>query len=54
MKSGISSICHVLNDGPQTEKWDGSIFGPAPPTGINQWLRLSSGHSIVNGLTTAQ
>uniref|UniRef100_M1A7U6 Charged multivesicular body protein 4b n=1 Tax=Solanum tuberosum TaxID=4113 RepID=M1A7U6_SOLTU len=46
MNSGVSFVCDVLNDDPQSEKWYSSVFGPAPPTGLNH-LQLSNGHSIV-------
>lgn len=36
-----------LNADPQSEKWNASVFGPAPPTGLNQCLHLSSGRSII-------
>ncbi|KAG5584565.1 hypothetical protein H5410_044999 [Solanum commersonii] len=47
MNSDISFVHVVLNDGPQSEKWNSSIFRPAPPADLNQCLHLSSGHSIV-------
>ncbi|KAH0763024.1 hypothetical protein KY290_006420 [Solanum tuberosum] len=45
-RAGVSFVCDVLNDDLQYEKWYNSVFGPAPPTGLNH-LQLSNGHSIV-------
>ncbi|KAG5585099.1 hypothetical protein H5410_045533 [Solanum commersonii] len=45
-RGGVIFVCDVLNDDPQSEKWYISVFGPAPPTGLNH-LQLSNGHSIV-------
>ncbi|WMV37107.1 hypothetical protein MTR67_030492 [Solanum verrucosum] len=45
-RAGVIFVCDVLNDDPQSEKWYISVFGPAPPTGLNH-LQLSNGHSIV-------
>ncbi|WMV44882.1 hypothetical protein MTR67_038267 [Solanum verrucosum] len=42
MNSDISFVHVVLNDGPQSEKWNSSIFRPAPPADLNQFLHLSS------------
>ncbi|KAK4721273.1 hypothetical protein R3W88_011506 [Solanum pinnatisectum] len=50
MNSGISFIHGVLNVGPQSEKWNGSVFGSASPIGLSQFLHFSSGHSIVVGV----
>ncbi|KAK4721873.1 hypothetical protein R3W88_012106 [Solanum pinnatisectum] len=35
MNSGISFIHGVLNVGPQSEKWNGSVFGLVSPTGVD-------------------
>ncbi|KAG5578732.1 hypothetical protein H5410_049359 [Solanum commersonii] len=45
-RAGVSFVCDILNDDPQYEKWYSSVFGPAPPTGLNH-LQMSNGHSVV-------
>lgn len=47
MNSDISFVHSFLNDSPQSEKWNCSIFRTAPPADLNQCPHLSSGHSIV-------